>query len=364
MNKRAWACLIWLTALFLGGLQSADATSPLETAQADDVFLPFLRNEQQLGIWTSSRELAGLPTHGPAWDNLAKWAQGDSSRPNLSDPFDDTDTIVVAKALVYARTGHSGYGQEVIAAVDAVRGTEGGTTLALGRNLTGYIIAADLVGLPPDVDARFRSWLSGVRTVSLDDRTLINTHEQRPNNWGTHAGAARIAAALYLGDTADLQRAAAVFRGWLGDRAAYARFNFAADLSWQCDPQNPVPVNPAGCVIAGYPVDGVLTEDQRRAGSFAWPPPQENYVWEALQGAVAQAWMLNRAGYPAFDWQDRALLRAVTWLHAQASFPAVGDDTATPWLINGVYGTSFPAHSPARPGKNGLGFYEWLLGGR
>jgi hypothetical protein len=212
------------------------------------------------------------------------------------------------------------------------------------------------------VDARFRPWLAAVRHASFDDRTLISTHEQRPNNWGTHAGAARIAAALYLGDAADLSRAATVFRGWLGDRSAYAHFNFDDDLSWQCDPLHPVPVNPPGCGIAGHLVDGVLTEDQRRGGSFAWPPPKEDYVWEALQGAVAQAWMLERAGYPAFGWQNQALLRAVTWLHQQANFPAQGDDTGIPWLINAVYGTSFPTHSPARPGKNGLGFYQWLLG--
>ena len=46
--------------------------------------------------------------------------------------------------------------------------------------------------------------------------TLRGTHEQRPNNWGTHAGAARAAVALYLGDTAELSRTATVFRGWLG----------------------------------------------------------------------------------------------------------------------------------------------------
>ena len=32
--------------------------------------------------------------------------------------------------------------------------------------------------------------------------TLVSTHENRPNNWGTHAGAARAAVARYLGDSA------------------------------------------------------------------------------------------------------------------------------------------------------------------
>jgi hypothetical protein len=57
-----------------------------------------------------------------------------------------------------------------------------------------------------------------------DGRTLISTHEQRPNNWGTHAGASRVAASAHIGDDADVARAAAVFKGFLGDRASYAGF--------------------------------------------------------------------------------------------------------------------------------------------
>jgi hypothetical protein len=362
MKRKAWLRAVWLGVFFLGSMQIASAASPVPL-DAVDVFLPHVNYQLRTGIWTSGAELASLPTQGPAWVYLMRWAQEDSSSPNLSDPLDDTDAIVMAKALVYARTGQPGYRDQVIAAVNAAIGTEADAveSLALARNLSGYVLAADLVGLPPDVDARFRSWLAAARHASFDDRTLINTHEQRPNNWGTHAGAARIAAALYLGDAADLSRAATVFRGWLGDRSAYAGFNFDDDLSWQCDPLHPVPVNPAGCAIAGHMVDGVLAEDQRRGGSFAWPPPKEDYVWEALQGAVAQAWVLERAGYPAFSWHNQALLRAVTWLHQQANFPAQGDDTGIPWLINDVYGTSFPTYSPARPGKNGLGFYQWIL---
>ena len=76
-------------------------------------------------------------------------------------------------------------------------------------------------------------------------RTLVSTHEDRPNNWGTHAGAARAAIAAYLGDSAQLARTALVFRGYLGDRAAYAGFEFG-DLSWQCDPAaGPSGINPA-----------------------------------------------------------------------------------------------------------------------
>jgi len=59
----------------------------------------------------------------------------------------------------------------------------------------------------------------------------------------------------------------------------------------------------------GHRIDGVLPDDQRRGGSFGWPAPRENYVWEALQGALAQAVILHRAGYDVWNWEDRALLR-------------------------------------------------------
>jgi hypothetical protein len=166
--------------------------------------------------------------------------------------------------------------------------------------------------------------------------------------------------AVYLGDSVELDRCAQVFKGWLGDRATYARFTYG-DLAWQSDPTKPVGINPRGALLAGHPVDGVLPDDERRAGGFTWPPPKENYVYEALQGALAQAVILHRAGHDTWNWQDRALLRAFQWLHGTASFPATGDDTWQPHLINYYYGASFPAAVPSSPGKN-VGWTDWTHG--
>lgn len=340
----------------------AFGSGSIATAQSEGgIFLPMIGNSAPRGIFISAAEIASLPTRGPAWENVLARARESASSPQLGDRIDQTDAVVFAKALVYVRTGQTQYRQEVIEAIRKVIGSEGNSDLlAVARNLPAYVIAADLVGLSGADDAAFRTWLSNLRYKRFDDRTLINTHEERPNNWGTHAGAARIAVALYLGDGRDLQRAARVFQGWTGDRSAYAGFNYGSDLSWHCNPLQPVPVNPRGCLLGGHLVDGVLPEDQRRGGAFQWPPPKENYVWEALQGVVAQARMLERVGFPAYSWSDRAILRAALWLHENAQFPADGDDSGVPWLINSVYGTNLPVQSPARPGKNGLGFYDWL----
>lgn len=315
------------------------------------------------GIWVDRQAIKGLPTSGPAWDKLKADADRTLGTPNLANQDDMTNVWVLAKALVYVRTGDPSYRDAVIAACMAAIGTEaGGETLALGRELAAYVIAADLVGLPPEEDARFRAWLGTVRNLIMKDgRTLIQCNEQRPNNWGNMAGASRLAVAAYLGDAADFARAAAIFKGWLGDRSSYASFKYGA-LDWQADPTQPVGINPHGAQRDGHSIDGVLPDDQRRnalaGGAFYWPPPKEGYVWESLQGAIAQAIMLRRAGYPVLDWENNALLRAYRWLHEQADFPAEGDDTWQPYLVNALYQTAFPTVTPSLPGKN-VGYTDW-----
>jgi len=316
------------------------------------------------GIWISPEELRALPASGKAWEQVRAAAGRPIVDPNLSDQDDKTNTIVLAKALLAARSHNEALRGEVVDAVMAIIGTErGGRTLSLGRKLVTYVIAADLVGLPQDLDDHFRAFLQEVRIEELDGKTLCSTHETRPNNWGTHAGASRAAIDAYLGDTKDLARCAQVFRGWLGDRSAYAGFSFG-DLSWQYDPANPVAVNPLGAVRDGNPIDGVLPDDQRRAGPYQWPPPHENYVYEALQGALVQAAILARNGYPdVWNWSDRALLRAYVWLRVYALFPPQGDDCWQMPLLDYYCGSTFWDGRPVSCGKN-MGFTDWTHGGR
>ena len=319
--------------------------------------------EPYLGIWISAEELARLPMSGAAWDNLKSAADQELDDPDISDLNDSTDVYVLAKALVYARTGQMQYRQETINTIQEVMGTEEGSeTLALGRNLVSYIIAADLINLPeaaPSLNEQFRTWLRRLLTEKMDDgRSLQETHETRPNNWGTHAGASRAAISIYLGDTAELEQTALVFRGWLGDRSAYRGFEYGR-LDWQADPENPVGVNPPGAVKEGHEVGGALPEEMRRGGRFRWPPRRTSYAWEGLQGALVLAEILSRAGYSAWDWEEQALLRAVEFLYA-LDWPAEGDDLWQVWLINQAYDADFPALTPERPGKN-MGWTDWTF---
>jgi hypothetical protein len=320
------------------------------------------------GIWMSYAEIAKLPMSGKAWDKVKAAADGWVGTPNIADQDSKHDVNTLAIALVYARTGNPAYRTKAATAIMSAVGTEaGGRTLALSRNLVSYVIAADLIDLrtfDATQEQKFRTWLTAVRNETLDGKTLISTHEIRPNNWGTHAGASRIAVAMYLNDTVDLERAARVFKGWLGDRTAYSGFEYG-DLSWQMDPKNPVGVNPVGATKEGHSIDGALPDDMRRGCSFKWQPCTTGYAWEAMQGAVVEAQLLARAGYDAWNWGDKGIARATMFLYklnqeVGSDWWATGDDAWQPWIINKAYHANFPT-TAAKPGKN-MAWTDWTHG--
>jgi hypothetical protein len=304
--------------------------------------------------------LLALPTSGSAWTSLKARADLPVGAPNLSNQDDPNDVTALAKALVYARTGVVRYRDETITMLKLAVGTEyPGDTLGIARGVAPLVLAADLVGWR---DPAWMSWLSKLRTWPNPDRgySLVSMHEKRPNNWGTHAGAGRIAADLYLGDMTDLARAAKVFKGYLGDRASYAGFTYGSDLSWQANPLSPVGINPPGATLSGTVLDGIMPDDMRRGGSRPVVGDLgQMYTWEALQGTLLQAELLSRHGYAAWGWQDRAIFRAFSRINV-LGYPAEGDDRWQVWLINRRYGTSYTT-SATTPGKS-FGYTDWLYG--
>lgn len=342
-------------------------------------------------LWLSSVEAAALPTSGTAYNNVVTYA-GQALTPMdvLSNQDSKVDSRVLARALLYRRNGTSSYRTQVRDAISSLMSTytladpaSSWYTLAACRTLYAWPIAADLIDLKtfdPTVDGQFRTWLAGARDkhtsggASDPDGSIVDIQEQRPNNFGTHASASRIAIDLYLGDTTDLARAVTVFQGWLGDRAQYSDastpgFNYGADMTWHPNQSLPVPINPVGATLSGRNVDGVLPDDQRRSGAFSstpWPPPRGSYPWEALQGAVVAAELLHRAGYTPYQWSNEALRRAVEWLVTENDNPAnntypealTSDDGWTCYIINKRYGTSYPGIVGGTPGKS-MGFADW-----
>jgi len=319
-------------------------------------------------IWISRSEIMALPMSGAAWTNVLNAANTDPGVPLLSNQDQNNNVYVLAKALVYVRTGQTKYRDEVVQNCMLAIDTElGGRTLALGRELAAYVIAAELVGLDPADDLIFRAWLRRTLTETLDGRTLQSTHEDRPNNWGTLAGGSRAAVAVYLGDQAEIARTAQVFKGWLGDRSSFASFQFqfsgqGAD-TWMPDPSQPRPVNPAGSTIQGHNVDGALPDDISRGCPFTWPPCHTGYAWEGYAGAVLQAEILKRQGYDTWNWENQAMKRISAYLkYLDDQFGGwwtdSDDEQFVPWVINKAYGTNFRTALPARFGKN-MGWTDW-----
>jgi hypothetical protein len=326
-------------------------------------------------------ELLARPITGSAWTALKAVADGTFSKPNMCDQDSKHHLQTLAAALVYARTGTVSYQTKAQQAIMVALPTQvvgcSNAVLSLGRQLTAYVLAADLSGLRTSSSGpAFATWLTAIRTKNIGGHSIWTsikyTHENSPNNWGAYAGAARIAADRYLGDTTDLAAASKVTQGFLGDKTAYAGFNHnlsSAGVSWSCSGSATTytPVNPA-CTKSGINVDGGVVSDVSRGGSLKWPPPSPgiSYQLESIQGLGLQVELLYRGGETgAWSWSSSALKRmagVVTRSAASGGTGWNGTQTARqmPWLLNRRYGLSLP--TKATTYGRAIGFTDWLYG--
>ncbi|MFL5642832.1 MAG: hypothetical protein ACJ771_10875 [Chloroflexota bacterium] len=284
------------------------------------------------GIWVSRSYVRSLPASGPAWTALLNVAN-QATVPGNATLIDQDSTHsrnTMATALVALRLGSNTMRAHVRDAIKRVKGTEASSSLQdnrllqLGRNLPGYVIAADLIQLSrfdPTFDSSFRSWISALRNRVFNGtfRTLANGDAHDPGNWGAYGGAARAAISAYLGDTTDLARSAAAMRSFTSgvyDGRWYFRPT-VHDMSWECGYPNTakyVPINSA-CTRNGHNLDGIMPLDMARGGGYRWPPTYTSYPRENLTGRVIEAQILYRAGYTTvFRWGSSALARVTNSL--------------------------------------------------
>ncbi|CAN5696822.1 hypothetical protein BH10ACT1_BH10ACT1_36070 [soil metagenome] len=349
-------------ALLVPFLLAASATA----CQPTTVAAPARPAPAEVGLWTSRAELMELPTSGPAWAHLVQEAQSDWGTPSLADNNAQHDTSTLAGALVSVRTGDAALATKTRAAIMAVtRTTSYARVLELSRNLPSYVIAANLIHLSPSDDARFRTFISALRTKPLDGHSggtdLLSTALRSPNNWGAMARAAMVSIDLYLGDRSQLATLAATHRAWLGE-AVSSQLRYS-DTGWHATGRL-AGINPrASKNAAGRYVGGVLPEDQRRTGepSVRGMAPKGSYPWEALQGALVTGVLLDRAGLVDIDAGDQALRRAFVWLIDNNDNPPASDDLWQPWTLNAVSGTHFSAKLTKSPGKN-MAWTDWVDG--
>ena len=341
-------------------------------AAANDISLPPTISIFPPGsMWITRSELMNLPTSGTAWDNMKTIAYGGWGIADLKDQSNKHAIYTLAGALVYARTDDTALRSRVRDAIIAAKRsldqsaewqTSNGV-LAAGRQIGTYVIAADLINLKnydTVADNEFRSWLGPIRTTNIGThsrwQSLRYTCENATGNWNTFACASRIAASIYLGDTADVQRSSLIIRAFLGERGVYPAdapgkygyFDHTAGYqpSWACNDAAWTAINPP-CVKSGVNIDGALVEDVSRGGGCCIPQGEGiSYQWEALQGLVVSVELLYRTGNYGnpYTWSNLALRRTIDFMYRSGW----GISTAAmyvPWLTNKRYGTVYPGWS-------------------
>jgi hypothetical protein len=337
---------------------------------------------QSSGLWVSADELRLQPMSGAAWTAVLNDANRDPGPANIADQDSHHDTYTLAAAIVAARTGQSSYYLKAKKGILDAMGTEfktGTRWLAAGRNVLAYVIAADLLNLRRDGSAnsdgtKVDLWIRGWLTKQLPDNNNGVLRPIRPFGGGSNAdaqeGAVFAAVAVWADDPVAITRGWDAFRTYACDPNGpnYEDIDLQTGLqyNWAADPKNPCAVNPLNStkvVPAGFPgagtthrMDGAIINDMRRGGAYQWSPAFTQYPWTGLAGFIPAAVILQRAGYPALQVADKAVLRTVDYL-----FWLKGSTGLTSWfdgkrgsevvqLVNHYYGTKYPTRKPVARG--------------
>ena len=319
------------------------------------------------GILLDRDELLALPTQGEAWQAIISRVEAPRGGSHRLGARDESNTDVLAHALAGARLDDDGlrsFVRDKIARVMRLPRPDD-DILATLRNLQTYVISADVIELSrfdPATDTAFRSWLQTEIRAQYSGGggggSVVSVHRTKVNNFGTHAGATRLAAALYLGDEEEFQAARDVWYSWTtGDPESAPEGRLWSGTDWQCDPELPRGINGAGCTRDGHSLDGVLPEDQRRCGEYAWPPCGTTYVHGAADGLLLSFWMLARHGESPWEWGDQAALRQMRWKYEVGHPPYEGFRWQIP-VVEAAYGIDLPGNDPTATSTS-FGFADW-----
>ena len=341
---------------------------------------------QVAGIWVDRAHLMQLPTAGAAWDRVLADAAADPGRANIADQDSNHDVYTLAAALACVRAGQ--HCAKARAGVMDAMGTEAGARwLAVGRNLGAYVIAADLLNLRSDGNSSsdgstVQRWIEGWLTKRLLDNNSSELRRVEPfatsANASAQEGFAFLTVAAYLRDRSAMERGWNAFRTFACDPTAtdveHIDLIRPVQDGWAHDDDAPCAVNPAGArktVPMGLPgagrsyrIDGALIGDMRRGGVFQWEPRYTSYPWVGLEGFVPAAVVLHRAGYPAFQVANEAVLRTHDYLWELRKETGDADwfdgtrSREIVHLVNAVYGASFPVNDVAGAGRT-VGYTSW-----
>jgi hypothetical protein len=245
--------------------------------------LPAISGEGKMLI----ESFASLPMGtDAAWLELKQ--EADTSQP-LAEFFllnSNHDVWTLANALVYAANGDPDYRTNAILGIQGMymvvtASSLNTTVIGPCRNLLGYVIAADIVGLDAVDKPMFLEALNILHEATswigdgCTGKSISDCHDMRPNNHGAYCGGAAIAMEQYLAreSAASLVKQAhmehlcdrkGTFRAFVG-QTGHA-FTWGNDLTWH-DPTLPLKaIGGVNEVSDGRSLDGAIGDDMRRVG--------------------------------------------------------------------------------------------------
>lgn len=273
-----------------------------------------------------------------------------------------------------------------------------------GRHMQSFVVAWDLVQrantyitTPIVIGAAatftINQWIADMYDTIQDSqgKTIRQQAEERPQNIGSHSRASAAMLGVYFQNQKWVNHAAAHHAAWAGDNslAAYQHLDFRAQDDWYHIGQGPpyYGIIPSGMYYDSptntQTASGCQPEEARRnegcyGPNFHWDPPETDYLWEGLQGAVVAAQVFASHGYEtAWEWNAKALYRAMLWnFDIPRNCDSSGQDLSDQEgliptqlhaplarILNGVYqagkGASIPATYTAMRSVIGL---DWYLG--
>lgn|GEM_PF-3074884 len=364
MNKilyRLLSVTVTLT-LALGSFSNAGASSLFKTTSEDVSGLAATTPDYMI---ISRDNLMALPTSGTAWNTIKSSADA-SAIPDLCNQDNKADVNALAAGIVYARTGNVAYKTKVVDLITkAIASQKDGCTnaiLAMGRQLGGYVLAADFANYR---DPSFTTWLTGILSRNVGGHGRWNvlrfTAYDSASNWGVHALSSTTTADIFLNRTADIAKDWEVF-------SAYGRpqgwpFNKASSYNeqWSCVSTNstgklPIAIN-SSCVKSGIDLDGAPVEDSSRSafGSYS------TYIHESLQGYAVMAQLFERTGLNGWTVNNSQVCRAAKFGARAGRLNDNGVSYFVAFMANRFCGLTLPTKTPTSGGRM-FGFSDWLFG--
>lgn len=349
-------------------------------------------------IGANADYLRSLSRTGPAWQRVldqANAAYGFDPQSNTPDGSGNA----FAGGLVYVATESTAYRDKVNAALDAVQahGPTNWFHAAANRKGNGWILAANLVGRPVrTTSADLTPWgqfLSDFVRVQHSGNGRAGIIGQASWQWdNNHGSAARktyiaAMAALGLRNTTINGQPGGVepfwewMKAWLGGTHpgfAYSGTDTSTSYgtmgatepalsgTWQ-HPGHPAGIVPsstwAGAAVDSRRESAIPSEYIRENGSFPTIGTSAgNYIFGNAGRMTEAAVVVAAMGHPeVWQYADQALRR---WRQAAYDrgfvMPEGAQNQQSDSILNGVYGTSFPAVSSVAEGITGG---DWLASG-